>query len=140
ERSTRSRLSRYGRILPFDAERLPDGSTAVLIAAMGMKNADLVIFDANARPSIRADLGAESDPFDVVLWRDRLWIADATNYRFQSVNLDASPAAALEDKEFLAELEMERAAPEMWKERRRGAQFALVGIPLLGALLLWRLG
>src|SRR5436853_559785 len=31
ERSTRSRLSRYGRILPFDAERLPDGSTAVLI-------------------------------------------------------------------------------------------------------------
>ena len=140
ERSTRSRLSRYGRVLPFDAERLPDGSTAVLIAAVGMKNADLVIFDPNGRPSIRADLGADSDPFDVVPWRGRLWVADATRYRFVSVNLDASVAAPLEDTEFLAELDRAREEPERWKDYRRSAQIGVVGIPLLGALLLWKLG
>lgn len=140
ERSTRSRLSRPGRFLPFDAERLPDGSTAVLVAANGMKNADLVIFDPQGRPSTRADLGADSDPFDVVVWRDRLWVADAMNYRFVSLGYDASVAAPLEDTQFLAELEEERRGPELWKERRHAAQFVLVGIPLLGALLLWRLG
>jgi len=140
ERSTRSRLSRPGRFLPFDAERLPDGSTAVLVAANGMKNADLVIFDSQGRPSIRADLGEDSDPFDVMVWRDRLWVADAINYRFVSLGYDANVAPPLEDKEFLAELERERVEPELWKERRRGAQYGLVGIPLLGALLLWKLG
>jgi hypothetical protein len=139
-RSTRSRLARPLRYLPFDAERLPDGSTAVLVAANGMKDADLLLFDPRGKPFTRAELGADSDPFDIVPWRDRLWVADATRYRFDAVNFDASVAAPLEDADFIAELAREREEPQLWKERRRAAQLGLVGIPLLGALLLWKLG
>ena len=133
-------VARPGRFLPFDAVRLPVGEVAVLVAAIGMKNADLVFFDAGGKALRRADLGEDSDPFDVELWRGRLWVADATRYRLDAVALDGSMAPALEDSAFLEELAGERRALEQWRELRRFAQVGLVAIPLLGALLLWKLG
>lgn len=133
-------IARPGRRWPFAAQRLPDGGAAILVAADGMRDADVIVFDADGKPRLRADLGADSDPFDVTLWRGRLWVADATRYRFDAVNLDGTPAAALEDTAFAAELVEAHDAPERWKLYRYVAQFTLVAIPLLGALLLWRLG
>lgn len=133
-------IARPGRFLPFDAVRLPAGGVAVLVAAIGMKNADLVFFDAGGKAVRRADLGEDSDPFDVELWRGKLWVADATRYRFEAVGLDGTRGAALEDRAFLDELDGERRAIEQWRELRQFAQAGIVAIPLLGALLLWKLG
>lgn len=133
-------VARPGRSWPFDSVRLPDGATAVLIATLGMKNADLVFFDASGTPRKRADLGEDADPFDAEVWRGSIWVADATRYRFDAVRFDGSRGPGLEDTAFLVELDAERSEIERWKWIRQVAQYAVVGIPLLGALLLWRLG
>jgi hypothetical protein len=133
-------IARPGRGLPFDAVRLPQGEVAVLVAADGMKDADLVFYDAAGKALRRADLAADSDPFDIELWRGRLWVADASRYRFDSVGLDGKRGGGIEDKVFLEELARERDAVAEWRDLRRMAQVGVVVIPLLGALLIWRLG
>jgi len=139
-RSTRAgKLGRPGRFLPFDVEPLPEGATAVLVAEIGMKNADLVFFDRAQEPRLRVDLGPDSDPFDVFPWRGRLWVADATRYRLDAVDFDGRAAPGLEDAAFIEELARERQVPEEWKYYRKVAQVALVVIPLFGALLVWKL-
>ena len=132
-------VARPLREWPFDAVHLAGGETAVLIAAPAMRDADLVFFDASGTARRRADLGADSDPFDVEAWRDKLWVSDATRYRIDAVNLDGTRAGTLEDAAFLAELDEARKEPVKWRWARYASQLGLVGFPLLGALLLWRL-
>lgn len=141
EVSTRARgIVRPGRAWPFDAALMPDGTTAVLIAAMAMRDADVVFFDTNGKPARRAALPDEADPFDIEHWRGNVWVADATHYRFLGVRPDGSLAPPLEDTEFLAELEAEHRAADRWRQSRGIAQVGIVVIPLLGALLLRQLG
>ena len=133
-------IARAGRRWPFDALRMPNGEIAVLVAANAMKHADLVIYEGGGKALRRADLGDDADPFDMELWRGRIWVADATRYRLDAVSFDGSAGPALEDAAFLRELSQERAAVDRWREIRVAAQVGVVAIPLLGALLLWRLG
>jgi hypothetical protein len=133
-------VARPFRQWPFDSVRLPNGETGVLIARERMRDADLVLFDARGTARKRVDLGAESDPFDIELWRGRVWIADATNYTFESVAIDGSDRREIEDRAFRDELAAARAGAQDWKAIRLAAQVAAGIVPLLGIALLWRLG
>ncbi len=133
-------LGRYDRILPFDATTLPDGRVAVLIANLHMADADLIVFDRFGRPAQSVKLGAASDPFGLELWNGRIMVADATHYRLQSFTLDGKADGAFPPREFLSELDRERATPERWRMIRVGAQVGLVAIPLLAIIALGRLG
>ena len=112
----------------------------MLIARDRMRDADLVLFDAAGVPRSRADLGEDSDPFDIEAWRGRVWIADATNYRFESVALDGSDRRPIEDRTFAAELASEHEAAGLWVVYRWLARIGMVAAPLLGLLVLWKLG
>jgi sugar lactone lactonase YvrE len=133
-------LVRPGRTWPFDVARFPDGTTAVLIAAMAMRDADLVFFDAAGKPARRAALPDDIDPFDVEVWRGHAWVADAVTYRFVGVTAEGHLGPPLEDSAFLAELQDERRAADLWRQSRAIAQVGLVLIPLFGALMLKQLG
>ncbi|HEX7559512.1 MAG TPA: hypothetical protein VF386_09940 [Usitatibacter sp.] len=141
EMSTRAEgVARPGRHLPFDSVRMADGGTWVLIARDRMRDADLVLFDAAGVPRSRADLGEDSDPFDIESWRGRVWIADATRYSFESVANDGTGRRAIEDPAFVAELAEEREAAQRWIIYRLLARIGLVAVPLAGVLVLWKLG
>jgi hypothetical protein len=133
-------VTRPGRHLPFDSVRMPDGGTWVLIARDRMRDADLVLFDAEGVARTRADLGEDSDPFDIESWRGRVWIADATRYSFESVANDGTGRRAIEDPGFVAELAEAREAAQRWMTYRLLARIGLVAIPLAGVLVLWKLG
>ncbi len=133
-------VARAGRYLPFDSVRLPDGGLWVLVARDHMRDGDVVFFDARGVARSRVDLGDDSDPFDLEAWRGRLWIADATNYRFESVAFDGTGRRAIEDPTFTAELAQEHDAAQRWVWYRLLARIGLVAAPLLGVLVLWRLG
>jgi hypothetical protein len=139
EMSTEVGLVRPGRILPFDSVRFEDGTTWVLIAARHMKDADIVEFDANGDARRRIPLDDDSDPFDIERWRDRVWVADATRYRFESVDRNGA-RGAIEDREFLDELAQARVGPQRWRMVRWGAQAGLVLVPMLGVFILWKMG
>jgi hypothetical protein len=141
EMSTRAEgVARPGRHLPFDSVRMPGGGTWVLIARDRMRDADLVLFDAGGAPKMRVDLGDESDPFDIEAWRGRIWIADATNYRFESVALDGSDPRSIEDRSFAAELASEHEAAQRWVVYRWLARIGMVVAPILGLIVLWKSG
>jgi hypothetical protein len=133
-------IVRPGRRLPLDSVHLADGGTWVLIARERMRDADLVLFDAGGAPRTRVDLGDDSDPFDIEAWRGRIWIADATNYRFESVALDGSDPRSIEDRSFAAELASEHEAAQRWIVYRWLARIGMVVAPILGLAVLWRLG
>ena len=134
-----SGIARQGRTLPFDSVRFEDGTTWVLIAMNHMKDADIVEFDATGGARRRIALDENSDPFDIERWRDRVWIADATNYRFESVDRNGV-RGQIEDRDFMEEVEQARTWPQRWRMIRVAAQVGLALIPLLGVLVLWRLG
>jgi hypothetical protein len=105
-----------------------------------MKDADLIVFDANDKSVRRIDLGADSDPFDIELWRDRAIVSDATNYRVDAITLDGKRVAAFDDAAFDAELAKARDAPRIWHEVRFAAQIGVVAIPVLAIILLSFMG
>src|SRR5262249_39339744 len=130
-------LARPGRHLAFDSVRLPNGETWLLIARDGMRDADIVAFDGVGRPTRRIDMGEDADPFDIEVWRGRVWVSDGTRYRFDSVTVDGDPRfGEVEDAAFRAELEEAREAPRLWKRLRLASQLALVAIPILGILII----
>jgi sugar lactone lactonase YvrE len=133
------RVARPGRFLPFDSVRFEDGTTWVLIAMRHMKDADIVEFDASGRARRRIPLDEDSDPFDIELWRGRAWIADATRYRFESVDRNGV-RGQVEDRDFLEEVDQARIEPRRWRTIRFAAQAGLALVPLSGVLVLWRLG
>ena len=133
-----SGVGRRGRAWPFDAARLEDGRLVALVAADGMKDADVIVMDGAARS--RIDLGADSDPFDVEAWRDRIVVADATNYRLQAIDSSGAVSKDFPPVSFREELDGARETPEFWRSVRMGAQAGVILVPLVAILLLWRLG
>ena len=133
-------IARAGRRWPFDSVRLADGRIWVLIARERMRDADLVLFDAKGAPLSRVDLGADSDPFDIESWRGRIWIADATNYTFESVAGDGTGRKPIEDRAFASELVEEHAEVRRWTFYRQLARIGLLAVPLAGILVMWKLG
>ncbi len=129
------RITRALRFFPFDSVVLPNGETWVLIAANGMRDADLVVFNRDGKPLRRIDLGDDSDPFDIEVWKDRVIISDATNYRVDAVDFSGKPVAAFDDPAFAAELGEARESPRRWKMIRVAAQVTLILVPF-GALIL----
>src|SRR6185503_18891512 len=115
-----------------------DGRMVVLVAADGMKDADVIVMDGAARR--RIDLGAGSDPFDVEAWNGRIIVADATHYRLQAIDANGTVASDFPPAVFRDELEHEREVPAFWRSVRMGAQVSVVLVPLVAILLLWRLG
>ena len=134
------KVARKGRRWPFDAAQLPSGETWVLVADDHMSNADLVVFDANGATNRRIDLGADSDPFDIELWGDRVIVADATNYRVEALTLDGRPVRAFNDAAFERELKDAKREPDMWRSVRVAAQLGIVLFPVLAILVLYRMG
>lgn len=134
----RSDAGRPGRTWPFDAATLPDGRLVALIAADGMKDADVIVIDGAARR--RIDLGADSDPFDVEAWGDRIVVADATHYRLVAMDADGTVSREFPPAFFRDELDRERETPAFWRSVRMGAQVGVILVPLAAILLLWRLG
>ena len=132
-------VARPGRLLPFDSVRFEDGATWVLVAARHMKDADIVEFDARGVARRRIALDEDADPFDIERWRGRVWVADATHYRFESVDRNGA-RGTIEDRAFLDELAGERVAPQRWRIIRWAARVGLVLVPLLGILALWKMG
>jgi hypothetical protein len=133
-------VARAGRRWPFDALRTPSGQTWALLGDDRMKDADLVVFDAAGRAVKRIELGDDSDPFDIELWRDRVLVADATRYRVDAVSFDGKVEAAALDPQFKAELESASEVPSQWREIRVAAQVGIGLVPLLAILLLWKMG
>jgi hypothetical protein len=133
-------ITRPGRDWPFDALRTPAGETWALVAADGMKDADLVVFDAAGKAVKRIDLGDDSDPFDIELWGDRVIVADAINYRVHAVSLDGRVTRAFDDPVFAAELERERDIPDLWRAARIAAQVGIGLVPLIAIVILRHLG
>jgi hypothetical protein len=132
-------IARAGRVLPFDSVRFDDGTVWVLLARNHMQDADIVEFDATGKAKRRIALDEDSDPFDIERWRERVWVSDATNYRFESVDREGR-RGAIEDREFLAELEQARAGPQRWRLIRRVAQAGMILLPAFGIFAMWRLG
>jgi len=87
----------------------------------------------------RIALDEDADPFDIERWRGRVWVADATHYRFESVDRKGA-RGTIEDRAFLDELAGERVAPQRWRIIRWAARVGLVLVPLLGILALWKMG
>jgi len=131
-------VARAGRRWPFDSLRLDNGETWVLIARERMRDADLVVFDSRGKARRRIDLGEDSDPFDIEVWRGRVWVADATNYRFESVGADGAVTREIEDQAFVGELAAARDQTRRWKAIRLAAQVGMGLVPLIGILVLWR--
>ena len=134
----RSDAGRPGRVWPFDAAPLPDGRLVALIADDGMKDADVILIDGAARR--RIDLGADSDPFDLEVWGERIVVADATNYRLQALNLDGTPRRDFPPAGFAHELAEAHRVPAFWRSVRLAAQVGIGVVPLLAILVLWKLG
>jgi hypothetical protein len=132
-------IARPGRVWPFDSVRLENGETWVLIARGHMQDADVIAFDDLGKARRRVALDDDADPFDIEPWRGRVWVSDATHYRFESVALDGT-RGQIEDREFAAELAREREVPGRWRAIRTAAQVGMVLIPALGIFILWKLG
>jgi hypothetical protein len=81
-----------------------DGRYWVLIARDGMKDADVMLFDAKGAAVRRADLGPESDPFAIALWKDAVVVADGRNARVQAFDFDGANRREIRDDAFAEEL------------------------------------
>jgi sugar lactone lactonase YvrE len=133
-------IARPGRDWPFDALRTPAGETWALVAADGMKDSDLIAFDAAGKAVRRIDLGDDSDPFDIELWGDRVIVADAINYRVHAVSLEGRVTNAFDDPQFAAELDEQRDVPALWRAARLAAQVGIGLVPLVAILVLRHMG
>lgn len=133
-------IARPGREWPFDSVRSPSGETWALVAAEGMKDADLIVYGGDGHARRRIDLGSDSDPFDIELWGDRVIVSDATNYRVEAVGLDGRRLRAFDDPDFDKELAAARERPQWWRTARLAAQIGIIAVPLLAIVALRLLG
>ena len=134
-------VARAGRSWPFAMARLPDGGYWVLLAANGMKNADVILYSGDGKARKRVDLGADSDPFAIALWNGWLLVADARTYRLHAFNAtDGSDPGQLSDAAWDGELDQHRATAATWKLIRFLATVGLILLPLLGIGVLIAMG
>jgi sugar lactone lactonase YvrE len=135
-----SAVGRPGRVWPFGMVRLPDGSFWVMAARNGMKDADITLFDVSGKPLRRMDLGPDSDPFAIALWKDAVVVGDARNYRLHAFQADGTNLRAVRDPAFEAELRQVHAKADAWRGYRFQATIAMIAFPIVGVFVLWRMG
>lgn len=135
-------FSRAGRIWPMDAQRDGKGQWWVLNAQNGMKNADLIRFDGEGRAIGRVDLGTGSDPTAIALTDDGLLVADPVRPALLLVSFAGDDIRVADFGDAAFRQDMERIAREraFWSRVRLAAQLLCVLGPLLGILVLWRMG
>jgi hypothetical protein len=132
--------SREGRIWPFGMARLPDARSWVLIARNGMKDADVMLLDAKGAAVKRIDLGADSDPFAIALWKGAVVVADGRNARLQAFDPDGGNRREIRDEAFAEELRGIARRSDEWREYRTFGIAGMVLFPIMGIVVLWRLG
>jgi hypothetical protein len=108
----------------------------VLIARNHMQDADLVILDRDGRAQRRIDLGADSDPFDIERWGDRLVVADGTRYTLEAVSFDGAKVQGFPPAQFARELDREHRRADFWRDVRTAARIAMVAVPIAAIALL----
>jgi sugar lactone lactonase YvrE len=133
-------VARAGRSWPFAMARLPDGGYWVLLAANGMKNADVILFSGDGKARKRVDLGEASDPFAIALWNGWVLVADARTYRLHAFNADGSELGQLSEADWDRELDQHRATAATWKLVRLLATLGVILFPLLGIGVLVAMG
>ena len=138
--TSRNKLSRSGRVWPNDFVYMPGGESWVLNADNGMRNADLLVFDAAGNVLRQIDLGVDADPTQLLRLDDRVLVADPTRFRLDAFDSTGNSAGIWGDTAFQNELQALRLQRTQWKQARLTSQIGVVLLPLLGILLLWRLG
>ena len=133
-------LHRAGRIWPMDFAAAANGGWWVLDARDGMKDADLLLFGADGNELKRIDLGPGSDPTQIATIDGGLLVADPTQATLTRIGEDGENAVAWGGATFSAELSELKASRSMWRNLRLAAQVLVVVFPLIGVLLLWRMG
>ena len=133
-------VARDGRAWPFAMTRLPDGAYWVLVAAAGMKNADVILYSPEGKPRKRVDLGADSDPFAIALWNGWVLVADARTYRLHAFNPDGSDPGLFSDAAWDRELDVHRSTAANWRRIRTLAIAGIVLFPILGIGILVAMG
>jgi hypothetical protein len=132
--------ARPGRAAPFGIVRVADGGTWVLVARDGMKDADVILFDAGGKPVKRVDLGEGSDPFAIALWKGSVVVADGRNAVVQLFDASGDNPREIRDPAFAGELRDISARAKAWREGRFLATVGMVLFPIVGIVALWRMG
>jgi sugar lactone lactonase YvrE len=133
-------IARDKREWPFAMARLPGGGTWVAVAGDQMKDADVILYDPEGKPLVRADLGPRSDPWAMAYWNGSVVVGDARNYRLHAFAPNGSKVREFRDAGFEQELREREVHALAWQQYR---QFAIVGIiafPLVGIGLLRGMG
>lgn len=125
---------RPGRRFPFAMQRDPAQRLWVLVADAGMRNADLLLMDADLQPRRVLALAPDQDPNAIALWGTQLLLTDMTGFTVHRIGLDGRLLEPFGDAIFRAELDAARAS-HAWT--RRLPALLMSGIGLLMALGLW---
>lgn len=133
-------MSRHGRKWPMSFAALPNGQWWVAIAMEGMRQADVVTFDDQSQALHRLDLGAKADPVSFAISGDRVLIADTENFRIRQARFDGTVSQDFGSPDFRKEMRSLARNAERWRLARVASQIAIVAFPLLGILVLWRIG
>ena len=133
-------VTRPGRAWPFGMARLDDGSFWVLIARDGMKDADVVLFDPKGKAVRRIEAGDHWDPFAIALWKGAVVVADARNYRLHAFDPAGGNLRRVSDPGFESELRAIEARADAWRNYRFYATMGIAAFPIVGILVLWRMG
>jgi len=131
---------RPGRKWPMSFIALPNGQWWVGIAREGMRNADVAVFDSTKMPTGYIPLENHADPVSMAVLSDRVLLADTDNYRVRQVSLTGELLADFGSAAFREVLKQQAATSRFWLRVRTAAQISVGVVPLLGVLLLWRMG
>jgi hypothetical protein len=112
----------------------------VLLAANGMKDADVILYAPDGKPRKRVDLGAGSDPFAIAAWNGWILVADARNYRLHAFNPDGSDPGQFSEASWDRELDEHRGTATTWKRIRRWSIAGMIALPLAGIGILVAMG
>jgi hypothetical protein len=131
---------RPGRYWTMDFARLSSGQWWVLVAAEGMKDADLVVHKGLGGGLHRIDLGGRSDPTKVVPFADGALVAEPTRVDLLRLRADGTVAGGFGDDAFRAELDATRRRHQAWTLIRNSGPTGMAVVPIVAIVLLWRRG
>jgi sugar lactone lactonase YvrE len=131
---------RSKRKWPMSFVALPDGQWWVAIAQEGMRHADVATFDAQGQPLGHVPLENNADPVSMVSVDDRMLIADTEHFRIRQVDARGSPLPDFGPEAFRQDLAALDREAGRWRGVRLAAQAAVILLPVLAILILWRMG
>lgn len=131
---------RAGRHHPMEFAPTADGKWWVLVAAEGMRDADLMIHQPLGVPRHRVDLGPRSDPTDVVPFASGVLVAEPIRVDLLEVSRDGGKVQPFGAPEFRAELDATRRKHALWTIARDFGPVGMAALPVLCVLVLWARG